>query len=74
MIRAEHVQGLRDRVASVLAELPERYAEALRLRLLENRTRPECAERFAVSTATFDVVLYRATRAFAREWRKYESA
>jgi RNA polymerase sigma factor (sigma-70 family) len=72
MIRAEHLQGLRLRVAGVLDDLPPRYAEALRLRLIESRARPECAERLGVSTATFDVVLYRATRAFAREWGKHE--
>ncbi|HNX48813.1 MAG TPA: sigma-70 family RNA polymerase sigma factor [Thermoanaerobaculaceae bacterium] len=72
MIRAEHLRCLRARVTGVLGELPTRYAEALRLRLIENRARGECAECLGVSTATFDVVLYRATRAFAREWGKHE--
>lgn len=74
MIRAEHLRGLRTKVAGVLDGLPPRYAEALRLRLIENRARPECAERLGVSAATFDVVLYRATRAFAREWGRHERA
>lgn len=74
MIRAEHLRCLRIKVAGVLDGLPPRYAEALRLRLIENRARPECAERLGVSAATFDVVLYRATRAFAREWGRHERA
>jgi RNA polymerase sigma-70 factor (ECF subfamily) len=68
MIRAETLRHLRERVAGTLGRLPERYAEALRLRLLDGRERQECAERLAVSPATFDVLLHRAARAFARAW------
>ncbi len=70
MIRAEALSALGGRVDATLASLPPRYAEVLRLRLLEGLPRAECADRLAVSTATFDVVLHRATRAFAREWGK----
>jgi len=70
MIRKETLLHLRERVSRTLAGLHPRYAEALRLRLLEGRARQECAERLSVATATFDVILYRATRAFAREWER----
>jgi RNA polymerase sigma factor (sigma-70 family) len=70
MIRLETLGHLRARVASTLDVLPVRYAEALRMRLLEARSRQECAERLGVSLATFDVVLHRATRAFAGKWER----
>jgi len=74
MIRQEALGILRRRVDATLAQLTPRYAEALRLRLLLGVGRLECAQRLAVSAATFDVVLYRATRAFAREWSRDERA
>lgn len=72
MIRMEKLQALQERAGVTLAKLPPRYAQALRLRLLQEKSRQECAQRLAVSPATFDVVLCRATRAFAREWSKNE--
>ena len=70
MIRVEALRAMKARVAATLSALPSRYAEALRLRLLEGRERAQCAEALAVSPATFDVVLHRAAKAFAREWAK----
>jgi len=70
MIRMETLRALRARVAETLAAIPPRYAEALRMRLLESRDRVACAEALAVTPATFDVVLHRATRAFAKAWGK----
>jgi RNA polymerase sigma-70 factor (ECF subfamily) len=72
MIRIERLEELRSRVADVLGALTPRYAETLRLRLIEGRSRAECAERLRVSVPTFDVVLYRATQAFARAWSRHE--
>jgi RNA polymerase sigma-70 factor (ECF subfamily) len=68
MIRLAHQRELRDRVGRTLAALPPRYARALQLRILEDRSRAFCAEQLGVSVATFDVVLYRATRAFSHTW------
>jgi RNA polymerase sigma-70 factor (ECF subfamily) len=70
MIRREALAAMMARVQATLAALPARYAEALRLRLLEGRERAACADVLAVSPATFDVVLHRAAKAFAREWGK----
>jgi RNA polymerase sigma-70 factor (ECF subfamily) len=69
MIRLETLRALGERVAATLASLPPRYAEALRLRLLDGRPRLECAGLLSVSPATFDVLLHRASRAFAKSWR-----
>lgn len=68
MIRLERLAQLRSRVEKTLGSLPPRYAAALRMRLLEGKGREECARLLAVSVGTFDVVLHRASRAFARKW------
>lgn len=70
MVREATVRQARERVNDVLSQISVRYAEALRMRLLEGLPRLECAGRMGVSPATFDVVLFRATRAFEREWSR----
>jgi len=72
MIRMEKLGVVRARVWATLSCMTPRYAQALRLRLLEEKSRQECAEQLTVSPATFDVVLHRATRAFAKEWSRHE--
>jgi RNA polymerase sigma factor (sigma-70 family) len=41
-----------------------RYARALRMRLLEEKSREVCAADFEITVATFDVLFYRACKAF----------
>ena len=36
------------------------------LRLIEDRTREECAEEMGVTVGNFDVILHRATKAFRK--------
>jgi len=55
-------------VATSLSRLNPRYAKALRLRLLEERSREECAELLDISIGTFDVLLHRACKAFKKEY------
>jgi RNA polymerase sigma-70 factor (ECF subfamily) len=50
----------RARVDAALAKLNPRYAQAIRLRVLEERPREEVATTLGVSVSTFDVVLHRA--------------
>jgi RNA polymerase sigma-70 factor (ECF subfamily) len=50
----------RARVDAALGRLNPRYATAIRLRVLEERSREEVAGTLGVSVATFDVVLHRA--------------
>jgi RNA polymerase sigma-70 factor (ECF subfamily) len=57
----------RQRVGLLVARLHPRYARALTLRVLEERSREECAAALEVSTATFDVVLHRAVAALKKE-------
>ena len=61
--RALEVQDLalcRTRVESLLSRIHPRYADAIRLRVLEERPRQEAAQALGVAVGTFDVVLHRA--------------
>jgi RNA polymerase sigma factor (sigma-70 family) len=61
------------RIQAALARLNPRYGEALKLRILEERSREHCASALGVSVATFDVVLLRALRAFRKSWQELPS-
>lgn len=56
--------ALRTRIESVLEQLNPRYAQVLRLRLLEDRSREECAAALDVKVGTLDVLLFRACKSF----------
>ena len=62
--RKTEVDETRDLVLRSLGSLRSRYATALRLRLLEDRDRSECAEEMGVTIGNFDVILHRACKAF----------
>lgn len=64
--------ALRARIEAALAELNPRYAEALRLRLLDDLDRDACAQRMGVTLGNFDVILHRAAQAFKRVYRPPE--
>jgi RNA polymerase sigma factor (sigma-70 family) len=57
----------KQRVVELVGRLHPRYGKALTLRVLEERSREECAAALEVSTATFDVVLHRAVAALKKE-------
>lgn len=64
-------QGLHDRdtqelVHGALEKLNPRYAQALRIRLLEDISREECARIMEITIANFDVILHRAAKAFRK--------
>ena len=54
------------RIAAAMDKLVPRYQAALRLRLVEERAREECARELGVSVPTFDVLLFRAVRSFRK--------
>lgn len=56
------------RITATLSGLHPRYAETIRLRLCEERPRAECAAQLGVSVETFDVLLFRAVRAFRKAY------
>jgi len=57
----------KQRVVDLVGRLHPRYGRALTLRVIEERSREECAAKLEVSTATFDVVLHRAVAALKKE-------
>ena len=56
----------RRQVQASLSKMNSRYADALRLRLIEDRSREECAETMGVTVGNFDVILHRAAKAFRK--------
>jgi len=64
--RAPEVAQTRDQVNQSLERLNPRYAQALRLRLIEDRDRDECADQMGVTVGNFDVILHRACKAFRK--------
>ena len=54
----------RKMIETSLTRINSRYAHALRLRLLEDKTREECAQELAISVNNFDVLFHRACKAF----------
>ena len=56
------------RIDETMARLPERYATAIRLRLVEEQDRERCAEALGVSVGNLDVILFRAVRAFRKAY------
>jgi RNA polymerase sigma factor (sigma-70 family) len=64
--RGLEIEDARQMVATSMSRMNERYAAALRLRLLEDRSREECAEELGVTVGNFDVILHRACKAFRK--------
>jgi RNA polymerase sigma-70 factor (ECF subfamily) len=58
----------RSRIDESLALLPERYRQAIWLRLIEELSREECARRMDITVGNFDVVLFRAVRSFRKRF------
>jgi RNA polymerase sigma-70 factor (ECF subfamily) len=66
LIEQHDLAVARKRVERVLGRINPRYALAIRLRVLEQRSREEAARELDVSVATFDVVLHRAMAALRK--------
>jgi RNA polymerase sigma-70 factor (ECF subfamily) len=63
----------RMRIDETLALLSERYRDAIRLRLVEELAREECARIMGITVGNFDVLLFRAVRAFRKRFGERES-
>lgn len=68
LIAAQERERSHQRIRETLEQLSPRYRRAIALRLLEERSRAECAELMSTSVATFDVVFFRALRAFRKNY------
>jgi RNA polymerase sigma factor (sigma-70 family) len=65
-LEAHDLGVARARVVSLLGRLHPRYAQAIQLRVLDERPRTEAAAELGVSVGTFDVVLHRAMAALRK--------
>ena len=58
----------RDRIEQTMGQLQDRYRLAIELRLVQELPREDCARRLGVTIGTFDVLLFRAVRAFRKHF------
>jgi RNA polymerase sigma-70 factor (ECF subfamily) len=63
-------QAARAKLDKALATINKRYAKAIRLRVLEEKSREEAAEALDVTVPTFDVVLHRALASLKKAIQK----
>ncbi len=68
-LEAEESRRAKAKVEEALARINPRYAEAIRLRVLEERPREEVAKALGATPATFDVILHRAMAALRKALR-----
>jgi DNA-directed RNA polymerase specialized sigma24 family protein len=53
-------------VETSLSRMNPRYAEVLRMRLIEETPREACAEKLGITVGNLDVLLHRAAKAFRK--------
>lgn len=63
----------RERIDDTMAQLQDRYRTAIELRLVQELPREECAKRLGITIGTFDVLLFRAVRAFRKHFGEGEA-
>lgn len=56
------------KIGVAMDALSARYREAIQLRLVDELPREECARRMSITLGNFDVVLFRAIRAFRKHF------
>ena len=66
--RGLEIEDTKRLVGLSLDKLNPRYAKVLRMRLIEDLSREECAEILGVTVGNFDVILHRATKAFRQAY------
>jgi len=68
MIEQEERRICLEQLQTALGSVNERYRRAIRLRLIEGRSRQEAAAQLEVTVSTFDVLLHRALKAVRKAW------
>ena len=58
----------REKIDGCMELIAERYRVAIELRLVQELPREECAKRLNITIGTFDVLLFRAVRAFRKHF------
>ncbi len=70
VLEARDLEAARTKVENALKTLNPRYERAVRLRVLEERSREDVARELGVTVSTFDVVLHRALTALKKAIHK----
>jgi RNA polymerase sigma-70 factor (ECF subfamily) len=68
LIADQERRAHRERIGATLEQLADRYRQAIDLRLIQELPREDCARRLGVTIGTFDVLLFRAVRAFRKQF------
>jgi RNA polymerase sigma factor (sigma-70 family) len=68
LITDQERRAHRERIEQTLGRLQDRYRTAIELRLIQELSREDCAQRLGVTIGTFDVLLFRAVRAFRKQF------
>jgi RNA polymerase sigma factor (sigma-70 family) len=68
--RAAH----RARIDEAMGQIAERYRTAIELRLVQELSREQCAKQLGITVGTFDVLLFRAVRAFRKHFGARDDA
>jgi RNA polymerase sigma factor (sigma-70 family) len=68
LIADQERRAHRERIDETLDQLADRYRRAIELRLVQELPREVCARRMNVTIGTFDVLLFRAVRAFRKQF------
>ncbi len=71
VISEDNSADLSRKIEQILEQIHERYSGAIRLRLFDKKSREECAATLGISVETFDVVFFRACKAFRKEYIKF---
>ncbi|MFT3693239.1 MAG: RNA polymerase sigma factor [Kofleriaceae bacterium] len=62
----------REKIDECMGQLADRYRTAIELRLVQELPREDCAKQLGVTIGTFDVLLFRAVRAFRKHFGEDE--
>jgi len=66
----DYQKRLGAKIGDILTEIPERYKQAIEMRLKEERSREACAEAMGITVGTYDVLFFRACRAFRKAYKE----
>jgi RNA polymerase sigma factor (sigma-70 family) len=68
LIADQERRAHRGKIDETMQLLQERYRLAIELRLIQELPREDCATRLGIAIGTFDVLLFRAVRAFRKQF------
>ncbi len=68
LIADQERRAHRGKIDETMLQLQDRYRLAIELRLIQELSREDCANRLGVTIGTFDVLLFRAVRAFRKHF------